>query len=640
MKKHSGGQFLTFQFSGRAGRVVAFTVLTSVLLLAMPLQIGCNNMIRRGQSPDEQLIKFNDAPNLNQKDTKYVASICNVWGLNYEKIEGVGLATGLDGTGSSPAPSGQRDFLMRNLENDKEVKSIKAAVESKNTSIVLLRALMPPGIKKGERFDIEVGVMTSPKTDSSSLEYGLVRPTQLQALELLGRTVRKGNITANATGRVLIDSLFKTRQDDPDQLHGIIPGGGVCTKDRKIGLKVRTPETAVRVTRAIAHAINRRFTAYTTDGREGVAKPTTDRIVHLQIPNEYKHNIGRFLQVAMHVAVEENSADLVTRLDRLDREVADPSTTQRAALELEAIGEEAVPTLRRALQHHDPEVKFYVAQALAYMDEADGVDILKAAALEEPAFRWHALTALASLKHVSARTALESLTNVESAETRYGAFRAMMARSPKDPLVRGQWLVDDFHFHIVPSTAAPMLHISRSKRPEIVLFGANQTVADNFLYVESGLTVQGIGNERLRITRYIPSEGEFTKTCSTDIYEMIETLTDVGVDYTTFIKMFRDASKAKTLNTRFVINAVPMIGRKPSMAQAGKLRPEVSERYVAEPMTTLFSDGADSVDEVSSSSDDSAEEATEIVEEMVTEPITTETRGGVLNKMKGLFGGR
>lgn len=639
MKKHSSRPSVSIRFSNRQNRVLLFTFLTTIFSLSLPLQTGCNNMIRRGQSPDEQMIKFNDSPAID-RETKYVASICNVWGLNYEKIEGIGLATGLDGTGSAPAPSGQRDFLMRNLENDEEIKNIKAAVDSKNTSIVLMKGLLPPGIKKGERYDIEVGVMSTPKTDSTSLEYGLVRPTKLQALELMGRKVRKGHVTGTADGRILIDSLFKTRQDEPDDLHGIIPGGGVCTKDRTLGLQVRTPETAVRVTRAIAHAINRRFTAQTEDGREGVAKPTTDRIVRLQVPKEYQHNIGRFLQVAMHVAVEETSADRVARLDRLDREVSDPSSAQRAAMELEAIGEASVPTLRRALQHHDPEVKFYVAQALAYMDEADGVPVLKAAAMEEPAFRWHALTALASLKHASARGALESLTNVESAETRYGAFRAMMARSPKDPLVRGQWLVDDFHFHVVPSTAAPMLHISRSKRPEIVLFGSTQSVTDDFLYVETGLTIQGIGNDRLRITRYIPSEGEFTKTCSTEIREMIETLTDVGVDYTTFIKMFRDAAKTKTLNTRFVINAVPTIGRNPSMAQAGKLNPEMSERYVAEPMTTLFSDGSDSVDGVSDSVAEPVESPGEFQEETATEPIATEARTGVLNKMRGLFGAR
>lgn len=602
--------------------------------LAISMQLGCNNMIRRGQSPDQQLLKFNDAP----VDTKYVANVCNFWGLRTKTVEGVGLATGLDGTGSSPVPSGQLEFLKRNLESDDGVADISAAVKSKNTSIVLIKGNLPPGSKKGDRFDLEIGVMVTPKTETSSLEYGELRPTELQPLKLLGRSVKHGKVSAMAEGRVLVDSLFETRKDAPDQLHGIIPGGGICKEDLPVGLTVKTKETAVRVTRAIAHSINRRFTTVNDNGREGAAKPTTDRIVRLQVPDAYKHNIGRFANVVMLMTVEESAQERVARLDQLDRKIADPTNAARAALELEGIGEEAIPTLRRALQHHDPEVKFYVAQALAYMDEADGVDVLKAAALNEPAFRWHALTALASIEQSPARAALEELTDVESAETRYGAFRALMARSPEDPLIRGRWLSDDFYFHVIPGTAKPMLHISRSKRPEIVLFGANQTVADNFLHVESGLTVQGIGEDRVRVTRYIPSRGEFSKTCSTEIRDLIETLSDVGVDYTTFINMFRSAAKNKTLNTRFVVNAVPEIGRKLKMDHAGSIPAERSERYVAEPMTTLFSDGSQT-SEQPSVVDSGDESGSGNSTDQESQPISLEAPRGVLHKMKGIFGG-
>jgi hypothetical protein len=149
--------------------------------------------------------------------------------------------------------------------------------------------------------------------------------------------------------------------------------------------------------------------------------------------------------------------------------------------------------------------------------------------------------------------------HVESAETRYGAFRALQDCSPNEPAVEGQWLADDFYFHVVPSTTKSMLHLSRSKRPEIVVFGENQTVSDSFLYVETGLTIQALGDGRVKIIRYMPQQGEIRKTCSTQLVELIPQLADLGCDYTVLVNMFREAMSSDMLQTRLVVNAVPKI---------------------------------------------------------------------------------
>ncbi len=388
--------------------------------------------------------------------------------------------------------------------------------------------------------------------------------------------------------------------------------------------------------RSVAHSINQRFTTFGEDGRQGVATPKTDRVIELLIPPDYEHNIGRFFQVLMNIAIDESPDERVNRLDRLDREINDPTTAQRAALRLEAIGDEGVPTLKRALRHPDLEVRFQAAHALAYMGAADGVNILQNAAQSEPAFRWHALAALATVDDSTARTALENLMNVDSAETRYGAFRALQARSPGDRLIAGSWLAGDFHFHVIPSTADPMLHFSRSKRPEIVLFGEQQTVGDDFLYVEAGLTVQAIANDRVQVIRFLPSEGEIRTSCSSEIRDLIQTLADTGVDYTTLVKMFRDSANRKSINTRMVVNAVPRIGSQKRDLQAGEVAPERSERYVAEPLPGLFSDGSEPVstlDSTEDTPDDSQADAT-------VEALPAKTRGRLLNRIKHMTGGQ
>ena len=221
-------------------------------------------------------------------------------------------------------------------------------------------------------------------------------------------------------------------------------------------------------------------------------------------------------------------------------------------------------------------------------------DILVKAARDEPAFRWHAMTALASFDDVSTGNGLSELMQVESAETRYGAFRAMRARSSNDPLVSGDWLAGNFHLHEIPSEASPMIHFSRAKRPEIVLFGLGQTVADDFLHVETGLTVRGNGNGTVSVNSYSAKYGEEKLICSNKVSDVIRTLAKLDYGYGSLMKMFRAANQSDSLNTRLVVNAIPKLGRTYSPDESiGQLAPEKSDRYVAEPLPGLFNSGQD-----------------------------------------------
>ena len=225
------------------------------------------------------------------------------------------------------------------------------------------------------------------------------------------------------------------------------------------------------------------------------------------------------------------------------------------------------------------------------MGEIDGVKILQDMAIAEPAFRWHALTALASMDDIEAGAALANLMHVDSAETRYGAFRAMRARSPEDPLVKGKPM-DDFFFHVVPSTGKPMLHFARSQRPELVCFGADQTVSDDFLYVKTGLTIKSNGDGTIQLARFT-RDGEVRKVCSTKIPDLVEAMCYLGCDYSTMVSMFREAQRDGRLNTRLVVNAVPRIGNQRKFQAIDQPPLEKSDKYMAGPLPELFRAGDD-----------------------------------------------
>ena len=72
-------------------------------------------------------------------------------------------------------------------------------------------------------------------------------------------------------------------------------------------------------------------------------------------------------------------------------------TAETAAIRLEAIGKDAVEILKAGAQSGDPEVRFYAAEALAYLDITEAVAPLAKSAVDEPAFRIAALAALGSM---------------------------------------------------------------------------------------------------------------------------------------------------------------------------------------------------------------------------------------------------
>lgn len=548
---------------------------------------GCQNLIPRGQSPDNSAMKFGGS----LEDTNFVGAITAPWGLNFAKVEGVALVTQLDGTGSNPRQSGQREHLVGEMHSH-AIEDVDDLLARDDNSLVVVRGYIPPAAEKGERFDLEV--TTLKKSDTTSLEDGFLMQTRLRPMAVLGGRVQEGHVVARGRGYLMTDNMFNPSAGPRGKLEAIIPGGGVASTPRPVGLAIHRSQHSVKNSTAISTAINDRFTAYDGSVRIGVAKPKNDRMIEIRIAPEYKLNIGRYFRVLANIAYGESDGARLDRLQNTERELNDAATTAVAAIRLEAMGKDAIPSLNRGLRSDDAEVRFHSAQALVYMGETDGIEELAKAAVDEPAFRWHALTALASSNHEAAEDALVSMLNVSSAETRYGAFRALQQRSPDDPAYQGKFLNDGFYFAAVPSKGEPMVHVAKRHRPEIVLFGREQKVKENFLYVESGLTVKAKNANTVEIIRFVPGHGEARLTCSTYLDDLIHKMTKVGGSYTSIIAMLKDATLTESLDGDLVINALPKLGREYDRSRASaEYTGEESEQYVSGSLPNLFRTGND-----------------------------------------------
>lgn len=594
------------------------------ILAVVPL-VGCTSSLFI--SPDNDIAI--DAEKIDAKDTdgvRLIRDITTPWGTNFIVLEAPALVMGLNDTGSDPPPSPQRTALVSDMQT-RNVKRPNEWLAKPNTSLVLVRGYLPPGVRKGDRFDIEVRVPR--KSETTSLRNAWLMETRLREVAVLDSMLRTGHTEAKAEGQVIIDAVFQGNDDELSEVRGRVLGGAVSLTSRPLGLAVRGETNSIKTASLIGAAINARFHARRRGVKRGVATPKRDNYIELEVHPCYKHNLARYIRVVQSIALSESPAERVQRQQRLEQQLLAPSTSANAALQLEAIGKEAIPVLERAIVSKDPEVRFYTAEALAYLDGADAAGPLAEAAASEPAFRWHAIAALAAMDHPNARDALISLFDVPSAETRYAAFRALRTKNPMDPLVRGEQFGDHFTYHTVNTSGPTMVHCARSKRPEIVVFGKDLRLQPpGFLYAGKDIMLKAAGQDRIKVIRFDLGEEDREEYCSTRLDDVVRTIAKTGGDYGAVLQCLHDAQRRDYLDTRVVVDALPRKGRvyKRETTDEGNY-----ERHAASPLPEMFTNLLTSGD----NADDSDESKSE--EDEFTAGRAGEEEDGFLKKFAELF---
>jgi hypothetical protein len=199
------------------------------------------------------------------------------------------------------------------------------------------------------------------------------------------------------------------------------------------------------------------------------------------------------------------------------------------------------------------------------MEQPEAASVLAEIARNTAAFRWDAITALSTMDHISAYDALVSLLHVSSAEARYGAFRALRTRNPRDPLVRGEALGEGtVSYHVVPTTGEPMVHFAKSQRPEIVLFAGDLRMTPPS-YLEGGknrdILLKGTEGDQIKVVRFASGKDDRAETCSTELTQIVPAILKVGGDYTDVMQLMMAARKKGHLTARIAVDALPKSGR-------------------------------------------------------------------------------
>jgi hypothetical protein len=467
------------------------------------------------------------------------------------------------------------DMKKRNVPNP------NAILQDPRKALVLIRAAVPPVIEVGDHFDVEV--VLPENTEASSLKGGYLMEAHLSEQAMVpGGRPHAGHVLAKAEGPILLSMGEGESSSRGSSLkRGKILGGGkylggLLKKERVLGLYVRSDIRSVRTTKKIADQIGKRFNYHEHGIKKPLAEAKTDQHVELKVHPRYKENYIRYVRVVRAIALDENAIERKERMERLRKSLLDPDTAMKSATELEAIGDDSILILKEGLKSPDPEVRFYSADALAYLGQTAGTAELARAARNEPAFRVFALAALTTLGTPEAREELKKMMiepsieieegveqEVSSAETRYGAFRALWTIDKKDEFIGGEMLNDEFHLHVIKSQGDSMVHLTRFRVPQIVVFGSDQKLRTP-ISLSAGRHIMinaPSGSDVVTVSRFEANAADQELKTTRNVVDIIRAVGKLKAAYPDVAQMLVQADRQSNLSGRLAIDSMPQAGR-------------------------------------------------------------------------------
>ena len=496
--------------------------------------------------------------------TPLLSEYMSVQGNTIITLRGVGLVVGLNGTGGDPSPSAYRTQLQNEMSR-RNVPDGKRILASQDTALVIVTAYLPAMVRKGQHFDVRVAI--PPQAKATSLKGGWLLETRLfEEQNVEGRGALKGHEYAVSGGAILTNLGVKGAPEERqgELMYGTIPGGAMSKTERDLSIVLRREKKGFRNSKRISDAVSERFNRYNNFGQKipcAVAKQ--DDLISLKVHPQYINNFPRYQAVIRSIAFNESDVARRIRVERLARDIMDPNKAQTAALQLEAIGDNGIPFLKDALESTDFEVKFQAAQALAYLGDGSGISILHEAARDQPAFRVYSYVAMSVIDDADSVIALRELMNSDSMETRYGAFRALKELDPNDPWLRPLEFGSRFRLHVIDVTSEPMVHVTRRRSPEVVVFGADQRLklpvvlnaGQNFKVI--GAT----GEHEVEVIMYKLNEEPKRQRVSDRLVDVIRACGDLGATYPDIVQLLIEAEQQHNFVGQFGIDRMPQAGR-------------------------------------------------------------------------------
>ncbi|MCI0499741.1 MAG: flagellar basal body P-ring protein FlgI [Planctomycetales bacterium] len=414
---------------------------------------------------------------LSQQDVdprSTIGAIATYQATESTAVRGIGLVVGLAGTGSAECPPSIREELEKYIW--KQVPKAGAVnprllIESQNTAVVEIVAVIPPLATPQSGFDVFVRPLSS--TQTTSLDGGYLYTAELKEMSRLARVeqfTQFSKTLATAEGPV-----FSKTSGDASTREWYILGGGRSTEEGFVKLILNAPNFVAA--NAIRNRINERFGPKT-------AIPTSAAECTLYFPARYIGQKQRFLKMVSTLILADNLQIQDEYTQTLIQRLTTETDKESAEIALEGIGKPALDNLAKLLDHPDPDVRFYAARCMLNIGDNRPLPVMRKVILDTASpYRIEAiLTVGQNAKRDDARPMLLNALNDPNTPVRLAAYE-MLGRlnSPeisRTIIAKGSFVVDR-----VTCGGPKAVYVYQQLSPRIILFGSP-------LYCEKNIFVQ------------------------------------------------------------------------------------------------------------------------------------------------------
>ena len=490
-----------------------------------------------------------------------IGSLAEVVKAEPVAVEGYGLVGGLSGTGSAYCPPEIRAYLRQYIATQLPNNRVNAdeLIDSKNTAVVMLEAMIPATPSKGERFDVRVTLL--PGSDAASIQGGWLYKADLVVRGTFGAQTRP---LATVDGPVFMNPIGTA---DLDPRSGYILGGSRTLYEYTAMLRLRKPN--YRAASLVRNRLSERYGA-------GIAQAVSPGDIEVRIPAAYRWRKLRFVSMIPATFLEVTNELTAARVSAYVDRLAGSGDKENSEVVLEAIGRESVAGLATLLNASEAEVRLRAGRCMLALGDNRALAPLRDMVFDAKSpYRLEALEAImVSARRDDAAAAGRRLLRDDDVRVVLAAYDQL--REMDDAAVTRDIIGRSFLLEQVVQSSHKAIFVSRRGDPRVVLFGAPLRCRDS-LFVETpdrAVVVDArAGQGYVSVIRQHPARPGVIGPirCSPDVGDLVRTLggeavagpsgqlLGAGVPYTQVIALLEQLCAKHAVAAAFWAGPLPSI---------------------------------------------------------------------------------
>ncbi|HEX3356451.1 MAG TPA: flagellar basal body P-ring protein FlgI [Tepidisphaeraceae bacterium] len=433
----------------------------------------------------------------------------------------------------------KRGFGSKNQPGFEDMQP-EQMLRSPTVSIVRVDGYIPPGARKGDRFDVQVSAL--PGTNTTSLAHGALYRTELKVngamVQAPGYAV---DVNAYGEGSVFVNPAYllqktsaQTDQAKSSLRYGLVLNGGISMDYRPLILRLRAPQRSLA--RAIELLIEQRFSSLKAYQTDKIAAAKDEGIVFVQLPEEFHGDWHHFAGVMTHIFLETRPAMIAQKARELVDEAQKPDAPlMDISFCWEAIGTPALDYIEPLLTSDRPDIVFAAARAAAYIgsDPTSIATLVRIAITKGDPFQINAIQVLGDLPSSPAISSeLRKLLDSDQNLVRIEAYKVLIAKG--DSSIYTTLVGDKFALDIVPSKGTPVIVPTFHGQPRIAIIGAKPSLflPAMFTAMDDQLSITSSGPKKTVTIFYrgMESRKPIRVESNPDIAEIAARLGGVGIE--------------------------------------------------------------------------------------------------------------